>query len=101
VTSKETTADAVVPQPKEAGGHALRYCLLAEVLGVILVVAGLVAGSISYDERFINDSPDPIWDIISWLAFAFAVVGVLLVPISLVGAVVVGIARAVRRARGR
>jgi hypothetical protein len=86
-------------QDRAAGRRsALRLFALGVVLGFLSLVVGLGLGIWTYDKRFIYDDPSPVWEAVSVLGLLMVLAGVVVVVVSVLGAVVVAITRSLRRA---
>jgi len=71
---------------------------LAGCLGWVLLVAGFVLGSRSYDERFIYGDPNPLWDDVGLVGALMAGLGLVLLLAAPAGIVLVAVVRLFRRA---
>lgn len=70
---------------------------LAALAGLFALVAGLVLGIRSYDEKYFGDRADrELWDLVSFVAFLLTAAGFLAYVTSLVGLLVAAILRSVR-----
>ena len=65
---------------------------------VVLIIVSVVHGVVAYDQRVIYDSPNPAWEVAATIGLHFVLLGIVLVPVSIVGALVVAIVRAIRHA---
>jgi hypothetical protein len=71
---------------------------LSAVAGILAALAGLGLGIVSYDERYFGDqSSRAFWDAVALAGAALLGLGLLLAGASVVGVVVVAIARSLRR----
>lgn len=72
---------------------------LGAVVGVLLLVVGLVIGIHTYDAKYFGDAY-PGWELLDNVGFGMALLGLVLLVVSLLGLPVVAVARAARRGKG-
>jgi len=98
-------------EPRESRRRTGKYLALMGGAGIGALVAGITLGVISYDKKYFPEGddlaarlrgetiePSAVWEAVSLIGFLLTLGGVLAIVASVIGLVIVGAVRVVRRA---
>lgn len=98
-------------EPLESSRSAGKYLAVLGGVGVAALIAGVALGAIAYDEKYFpeggdlaarlrGETPEPsrVWEAVSLIGFLLTLGGALAIAAAVVGVVIVGTVRLVRRA---